>query len=1309
MLIISCLLLLLCVSSLYDGVPYEMTTITFQDTDHSNRNARELRVEDVHPDFLQFSFEAFGQPFKVKASRSKDLFSTEYREVKHYFDGSTEIVSEDRLASTAHCYYKGVSLELSGEKREGIAAVSTCGGLHAVILHPEGERFTVEPHPDNIYTTEDTLLAKSAMKPLKLPHIVYRHADYEKKFPRGHCAEKHLTEEEREISNFMSDSKESSPYHLRGDKGRSLQGSGVVPTKYVEFLVVNDNSYYSENAADTMQKSARIVNLVNALYEKGYNETNFSHVIQLTITAQHTFIDNDPYTYTLTNGEVNVDTLIARFHEWRVNNIQTGVISSHDNSHLFSGLDFEGGTVGYAAVSAMCHSTQSGGIDQVLKTTSEAQASEILAHELGHNWGMQHDSVGNNCVASGKVMEAVGGTGAITGWSTCSASYINNYISSGKATCTNNIPTSKWGDPVCGDGFIEGDEECDCGASGCSTGALADPCCVEATCKLKVGAKCSARYGCCTQQCEIAPASFLCRDRGGLHADDTECDVPEHCDGTNFKCPADVFMYPGTSCTDSQGISGKCYGGSCHTYSTQCTSRDGSYVLGSRCAKSCGRLTCAAASNPGGSCFVFTSDNTQVNVADGTPCTTSSGGDGQCMNTSCVSSEQLAGDPVCGNGVIEDGEACDCGGILCTGGQNSLSVDQCCNGATCQLHSFAECSLTAGCCEYNSTENVCTISASGKVCRAASNSCDAAETCNGKTGFCPSDLPTAPGGACVDSSNGTGACYQGTCKSGQADCQASTIKASGFNLFGCEAKDTTCSQKKIVCASQQGGQCIQQLSSNSSSFNIGYKDGVPCAENNAKLCIGFQCVNTPTEVSANCNSGSQFWDRKNSCVACHTECDQTKGCVGPAASDCNACKTASLWGMCVAKCPDGLSAPTVGALCQSHSCSTPCQNNGFCSGQNTCTCIDSDQFQFSGNNCSVQTSYSGCNCAATSAICMKDKSCLCASGTAGTRCEYSDATTCSGNGMVDSTGACTCKTGWSGDSCSEAVCSKDCKNGGLCSAPDVCTCGAGWSGTQCEMATCTKSCKNGSTCSAPNTCACVEGFSGEDCSVEDQHVCTEKCINGGACNSQDKCDCIADKWSGTTCAIPVCKQTCANGGTCSNPDTCTCTNEWQGNDCTTKLSKSSTVGSNDTSQESETGNGNGTVTGTDVGGGTTGSDSGTSVTDVLNDEDVSKLLDSISMIIMIAGCAAALVLACCLYCCCCRRSSKQKHENHRQRALEAKRRMNAANQQRYPSGPPIATARAYAVRSQYPQPGGRASYFASANRTGARTGVVDVY
>ncbi|CAF3786284.1 unnamed protein product [Adineta steineri] len=46
-------------------------------------------------------------------------------------------------------------------------------------------------------------------------------------------------------------------------------------------------------------------------------------------------------------------------------------------------------------------------------------------------------------------------------------------------------------------------------------------------------------------------------------------------------------------------------------------------------------------------------------------------------------------------------------------------------------------------------------------------------------------------------------------------------------------------------------------------------------------------------------------------------------------------------------------------------------------------------------------------------------------------------------------------------------CSIVCQNGGYCTGPTTCACTAGWSGDTCTIAICTNGCQNGGTCTAP--------------------------------------------------------------------------------------------------------------------------------------------------------------------------------------------------------------------------------------------------
>ncbi|RGP78882.1 hypothetical protein FLONG3_3081 [Fusarium longipes] len=102
------------------------------------------------------------------------------------------------------------------------------------------------------------------------------------------------------------------------------------------------------------------------------------------------------------------------------------------------------------------------------------------------------------------------------------------------------------------------------------------------------------------------------------------------------------------------------------------------------------------------------------------------------VDTSCLVSEDDVpdiNDSQCGNGVVEPGETCDCGGT------RRCPSDSCCNPETCQLREGADCDPTAdGCC----TEE-CRVADSGRVCRESTADCDPEERCDGSSGQCPID------------------------------------------------------------------------------------------------------------------------------------------------------------------------------------------------------------------------------------------------------------------------------------------------------------------------------------------------------------------------------------------------------------------------------------------------------------------------------------------------------------------------------------------------------------------------------------------
>ena len=123
----------------------------------------------------------------------------------------------------------------------------------------------------------------------------------------------------------------------------------------------------------------------------------------------------------------------------------------------------------------------------------------------------------------------------------------------------------------------------------------------------------------------------------------------------------------------------------------------------------------------------------------------------------------IVGDPVCGNGIREGDEVCDCG-------SPTECIDPCCDPNTCLLATGAQCSA-GPCC--NST---CRFVSYGTQCLAASGECDIVEYCTGNSSDCPANVHSIDGTSCA---NSTGFCYSGSCPTYNAQCQ------NAFGKYSC--------------------------------------------------------------------------------------------------------------------------------------------------------------------------------------------------------------------------------------------------------------------------------------------------------------------------------------------------------------------------------------------------------------------------------------------------------------------------------------------------------------------------------------------
>ncbi|KAM7018755.1 disintegrin and metalloproteinase domain-containing protein 9 isoform 2-T2 [Tautogolabrus adspersus] len=476
-------------------------------------------VDGRLPNQVSYVISVDGNDHVVRLERNDLLLPADFTVYTYSKNGSL-ITSRPPVQN--HCLYQGFVQDMEGSS----VAMSVCNGLRGV-LHLTDDSYGIEP-------------LDSAPE----QHLVYRLQDVTSQ-PRG-CGTPHEDEHDHNNSTRHAQYKQEEIHHRQHSR---MKRAILHQTHYVELLLVVDNdrfNYMNRNETAVRDEMVHLANFVDSIY--------IQLNVRVVLVGLEIWTQQNPISTDGGAGEV-----LSRFTQWREKELITR--RRHDSAQLILKKAF-GGTAGMAFVSTVCSRSHGGGINAFTNNNIPSFAS-IVAHELGHNLGMNHDD-GRSCTCpvSACIMNS-GATGS-RNFSSCSADDFEKMILLTGGTCLLNVPRpdEAYSAPYCGNRLVDMGEECDCGSQ---KECEEDPCCEYKTCKLKPGAQCA--YGECCSKCQYLPGGTVCR------SSTDDCDLPEYCNGSSSLCQSDVFIQNGQPCKNQQAY---CYNGKCRHYDGQCQAIFGS-------------------------------------------------------------------------------------------------------------------------------------------------------------------------------------------------------------------------------------------------------------------------------------------------------------------------------------------------------------------------------------------------------------------------------------------------------------------------------------------------------------------------------------------------------------------------------------------------------------------------------------------------------------------------------------------------------------------------------------------------------------
>ncbi|KAF3686676.1 A disintegrin and metalloproteinase with thrombospondin motifs 7 [Channa argus] len=334
---------------------------------------------------------------------------------------------------SSQCYFLGEVWDEDTVK--GNAAISTCDGLTG-LFRLSDEEFFIQPLEKSIDETsapQAHAIYKRHVSPPSWSSLIQPISG--KQAVNGTCGVKGSTHKNSLYKHTQRQQRR------RRSRKRRIRQRSVSKEKWVETLVVADPKmveYHGSKAVESYVLT--VMNIVAGVFQ----DASIGNAINIAV-VRLILLEKDEGDLKITH---HADNSLNSFCKWQKKlNIKGDEHPLHHDvavlltrKDICSAINMPCETLGLSHVAGMCQPHRSCSISE----DTGLPLAFTVAHELGHNFGIQHDGYGNDCEPIGKQPFVMSPqllySTFLPRWSRCSRQYITGFLDRGWGWCLDDAP-----------------------------------------------------------------------------------------------------------------------------------------------------------------------------------------------------------------------------------------------------------------------------------------------------------------------------------------------------------------------------------------------------------------------------------------------------------------------------------------------------------------------------------------------------------------------------------------------------------------------------------------------------------------------------------------------------------------------------------------------------------------------------------------------------------------------------------------------------------------------------------------------------